>query len=138
MLIKPFTKLDKRGDTIVEVLIAIAVVSAVLGGAFASAQRSLNGTQMSRERGEALKYVQQQLERLGPALAASSPSGSTAPFCVQDNLSLTGTCNEGPDGRYEIFITPNTGTPGQYTASARWDRSGGGEEQQLDIVYRVH
>jgi prepilin-type N-terminal cleavage/methylation domain-containing protein len=54
--------LGKRGDTIIEVLIAIAVVGSIMTGAYAVATRSLNGVRVSQERGEALKIAESQIE----------------------------------------------------------------------------
>ncbi|MES2971667.1 MAG: type II secretion system protein [Patescibacteria group bacterium] len=55
---------NNRGDTIVEVLIAIAVVSTILAGAFVSANRSRIATRTAQERGEALHILSGQLESL--------------------------------------------------------------------------
>jgi len=73
-----------RGDTIVEVLIAIIIVSAVLGGAYVSASRSLSVTRQSQERGEALKYAEEQVERLKSAIPASPDTffSATNVFCI--------------------------------------------------------
>ena len=72
-----------RGDTIVEVLIAIAVVSMVLGGAYATTNRSLQASRSAQEQGVAIKLVESQLEQL-KALADTPGGLSTAPssFCV--------------------------------------------------------
>lgn len=45
---------NQLGDTIVEVLLAIAVVGIVLTATFVSANRSLRGIQLSKDRSEAL------------------------------------------------------------------------------------
>ncbi len=54
----------ERGDTIVEVLIAIAVVSTVLGGAYVTTNRSLQNTRSAQEQSNAVKVVESQLELL--------------------------------------------------------------------------
>lgn len=56
--------LNQAGDTIVEVLIAMAVVSLVLGGAYATANRSFLSIKLAQERSEALKLAEDQLEQL--------------------------------------------------------------------------
>jgi len=56
--------LHQKGDTIVEVLIAMAVLGLVLGGAYASARRSLNATIQAHEHSAALKIAEEQQERL--------------------------------------------------------------------------
>lgn len=67
---------DSTGDTIVEVLIAIAVIGIVLGGAFVSVNRSLKGTQLSKERVEALGLTRSQMEILMERLS-DPDAGST-------------------------------------------------------------
>jgi type II secretory pathway pseudopilin PulG len=134
--------LNNRGDTIVEVLLAIAIVSSVLGGAFVSASRSLRGTQVSQERGEALQLVEGQLERVKAALKDPLKSGAVlgaaGNFCLDDGLipRTGGFCNQGPGGRYTLAIVRVTNT---FTASARWSNAGGGAvQEQVSIVYRVY
>lgn len=52
----------ERGDTIVEVLIAIAIVGLVLASAYATSNRSTLNIQDAQERSEALKLAQSQIE----------------------------------------------------------------------------
>jgi type II secretory pathway pseudopilin PulG len=132
--------LGNKGDTIVEVLLAIAVVSSVMGGAFVSANRSLRGARVSQERGEALKLIEGQLELMKAALddPARAPAvfGATGDFCVNDSLALvTGGCSQGPDGRYGLAIRR---AGNSFTATARWDKIGGGEQEVVSIVYRAY
>jgi len=55
-------RLNHRGDTIVEVLIAIAILGAIIGGGYSIATRSLNGVRISQERSEATKIAESQIE----------------------------------------------------------------------------
>lgn len=55
---------SQSGDTLVEVLISILVVSLVLTGAYVTTNRSTLGIRNSQERSEALKLVQGQLEQV--------------------------------------------------------------------------
>jgi prepilin-type N-terminal cleavage/methylation domain-containing protein len=57
-------RLSSRGDTIVEVLIAIAIVSSVLAGAFTVSQKSTLAVRDSQERGEVLQILQGQVEQV--------------------------------------------------------------------------
>lgn len=65
-------KLSNIGDTIVEVLIAMTVISMVLGGAFASANRSLSATQSAKERDQGIRLAETQLEQLKSSIRAGS------------------------------------------------------------------
>lgn len=72
-------KLKQAGDTIVEVLIAIGVVSAIIGGAYASSNHSLRGSLQAQEHSVALKLAESQMESLD-AYIKSSSSNKTAIF----------------------------------------------------------
>jgi Tfp pilus assembly protein PilV len=56
--------LQQAGDTIVEVLVAVAVVSAVLAGAYATTNRNVLTIQDTQEHAQALQLVQSQIEFL--------------------------------------------------------------------------
>ena len=73
-----------RGDTILEVLIAIAVVSSILGSVFVLANRTAQNSRQAQEHQEALKYASSQIELLNEYLRQSGgdrPTGSS--FCMQ-------------------------------------------------------
>lgn len=61
-------KLGFRGDTIVEVLICMAIVGSALSASYGITNRSLARTRGAQERTESLKYAEQQVERLKEAL----------------------------------------------------------------------
>ncbi len=77
-------RLFNRGDTIVEVLIAISVVSIILGGAYVTSSRSLGNIRGAQERIEALKLIEGQLERL--SVIAQTDDGSTNVFTTRTNI----------------------------------------------------
>lgn len=157
-------RLGDIGDTIVEVLIALTVISLVLGGAYVSANRSLNNSRQAQERGEALKIVQSQVERLkfvasgsddtifiipntfcfdsnNTIHTATNPARVTNPPVDQDNFSLYTSPNckgQGLGQLFNISIERNTTNPNQFTAFARWDRVGGVGKEEVKLVYRVY
>jgi type II secretory pathway pseudopilin PulG len=71
-------RLANKGDTIVEVLICISVVSLVLGGAFASANRSLNATSAAKERDQGVRLAETQLEQLKSFIKDSTKAASVS------------------------------------------------------------
>lgn len=77
-----------RGDTIVEVMIAMAVISSVLAGAFSVTQKSSQAVRSSQERSEMLQIVQGQLELVrAEAMTAqnmSNPIYSGTTFCINE------------------------------------------------------
>lgn len=140
--------LQQRGDTIVEVLISLAVLSLVIGGAYSIANAALRNSRQAQERAEATKLAESQLEAI-----KSMPGEITggASFCVDatgaveynstipDNYVDDDYTGYHPDcrgrntsGLYNVFITKNGLS---YTVNVRWDRIGGGKEQ-LQMSYR--
>ncbi len=74
----------QRGDTIVEVLICVLIVSVVLGGAYTTTRQSSNGVRGSQEHAEALKLIQSQIEQLRTGASNPAPNIFTtaSPFCM--------------------------------------------------------
>ena len=133
-------RLTSRGDTIVEVLLAIAAVSMVLGGAFVTANKSLNGNRQAQERGEVTKLLESQLEQLKELAKTDDTvfTGGPNPFCMNGTTRVVvgnPACQQGVGGRYRLQIL-RTGSS-RFEASANWDKAGGGQEQ-ASIIYRMH
>ncbi|HUC95846.1 MAG TPA: type II secretion system protein [Candidatus Saccharimonadia bacterium] len=81
--------LNQRGDTIVEVLIAMVILAFVLTGAYISAQYSLNTIENARNRIGAIGEAQNQLEEL-KAWVASRPAISSIPTSNNFYMNLSG------------------------------------------------
>lgn len=154
---------QQAGDTIVEVLIAVAIVGAVLAGAFTVSQKSVLAVRNSQEQSEMLQILQGQVE-LVRALALTTATPNTGVFatspryyCIntttrqrlnqpllgnalpqQDNDTFTNYdngCKFGDEQRYHVAVTYNAGTK-IFTFTGRWDRIGGGKNQ-VRLVYRI-
>jgi type II secretory pathway pseudopilin PulG len=82
-------KLDSRGDTIVEILIAMAILALVLGTAYAVSSSSLRTGTAAGQRSQALGYAQSQVEFIKDA-QLSDPANLTqytsAPCVITDDL----------------------------------------------------
>ncbi len=89
-------KRSQRGDTIIEVLIAMSVLSLVLVTGYSISTRSLNGIRVSQERGEALKIAESQVEMLHAlsARAESFEALENRGIIVQNNGLDTGLDNK--------------------------------------------
>ncbi len=139
-----------RGDTIVEVLIAMTIIAFVLGASFSLSGRSTKNTIEARERSEALKLVEGQIEILKSKRTTDPTLGSyqTGSFCFQtaapqSKFPSTDTANctvSGPGYRLSIVYTAiahSSGTPdpGYYTFSAVWDSLKGGQNN-ASLDYR--
>jgi type II secretory pathway pseudopilin PulG len=106
----------QAGDTIVEVIIAVAVISTVLAGAFLVTTNSSRGIRDSEEHAQALQYLQGQVELLRSAASDSGglPTTLTSPFCLDTaNYYQPATTNSHCilGARYKVSITSPTSSP---------------------------
>ncbi len=145
-----------EGDTIVEVLIAIAVVSFVLVGAFVISNSSLRSVRDAQERGEALKLAQAQVENLKQTIDQEPDEifgvGVSRLFCYRgSNVRVPFTAittlnpnfqndnfGDYPTGcREGLYYTSIEHNPnGFFTIRARWDRLGG-RRNEVQLLYRI-
>lgn len=152
---------SERGDTIVEVLIAIAVASSVLGVAYATMNRNLIIMRNNQERTEATKIAQAQIESLKSRLETPSgraeiePLGNDDPFCINigtgviDYLSVS---VPGPNldtddlspaayescisSFYRYVVRRDTPAGETFTITVRWESFGSGRGQVI-MTYRI-
>jgi len=144
-----FTHRSQRGDTIVEVLIAIAVVSLILGGAFVLTNRSLKGTQSAQERLNAIKLVESQLEQLKNLAATDSDAifGSSTPpsFCVNSSGAVVSASNAGckvgingnPASAEPIFNLSVSRSGNTFTVRNVWNNVKGSQDN-VEMKYRLY
>lgn len=158
--------LDQTGDTIVEVLLAMAIVGLVLGGAFVSANHSLANSRQAQERGEALKIAESQIEQIKQYAKDSTKKkifDRTQNFCIDTSGnvvqfgSIIGfdpshdqpSVND-PDPRYDkypaqckfsklYYVTINYRylTDSVFTLDVRWDRALVGGRDDLKMSYKL-
>ena len=140
---------NQLGDTIVEVLIVIAVISLVMAGAYVTTNRSLLATRAAQERGNALKLAETQIEEI-KGLAATNPTalfGTTAPFCIskatsQPVAATDAACTVGLSGdpttidpKFTISITR---TNNYFVLTENWTNVSGRMTDSLQLRYRVY
>lgn len=139
MIISKSTRTNIAGDTIVEVLIAMAVVSLVLAGAYASTLRSSNAVRTGQEQGIALKIAESQLERIRQA-AANTSSSSTLMLSVNECLdtlgSLQTTCTETNGINYRTTVS-HAASDKNFGVKVEWDGLNGGINK-VELFYRVY
>lgn len=148
-------KLYQRGDTIIEVLVSIAVVSLILGGAFVTTRTSQNGVRNSQEHAEALKLVESQLEQLRADASSATPTVFTAtvPFCMYNNVAVPSSvpptaadCIQNSSGAptaiqpaYHMSVTRSASNGGYlFTVQAVWDQITGRGQATESMVYRIY
>ena len=147
--LKPM-KLMQRGDTLVEVLIAIAVISSVLAGAYVVTNKSLTSSRDAQERGNALKLSEGQLERIKTVVVTNPEAifGLTAvnPFCLNSTNTPVATSNAAckvdalgaattgqPQYRMSIERTGNV-----FTLTTVWDNVRGTTTSKVELSYKAY
>lgn len=142
------TRLPQRGDTIVEVMISLIVISSILTSAFIVSRTSSRGIQGSQEHSAASQLLQGQIEMLRSYAMTGTPP-PTLPigtFCMKALASgalqaATSGCTV-PSGDYvytlsiqlETAATVNQGPT--YNFKIQWPALGGGTNQE-SMVYRL-
>ena len=129
--------LKQRGDTIVEVLMVVAVISGVLGTAYAITNRSVKSNQLSQERGQAVKVAETQIEQLRTFKLTDVPGGT---FCVtsgafESDLINCKFDNNPGDGRYSASVTQPS--PGKFVITVTWRGATNGSDQ-VAMNYRMY
>ncbi len=158
-------KLSSKGDTIIEVMIALAVLALAFSISYAIAQSTLVDVQNSQEHSMALEYMDSQLEALQAIANEPNPPAGippTAPdnaFCLstagnsihaydfkvnQLNPSQTSVskypsqCVE-DQGSYSYYLSIQKSTlPNTYKVNIWWNGLGRLGVQQEDMYYRVY
>ncbi len=144
----------KRGDTIIEVLLAMSVIGIVLGAAFGIANRSIAMGQDAQERTEALKIAESQLELFKSQYSRNPDLRERADnqqFCFDMTeatptileVSDAGCQNKSPigtEGLYTIAIIPPgiADATGSYRVEVTWQRIGTSatvDEKNLVTLY---
>lgn len=90
LIIKP---LHQRGDTIVEVLLAVAILGLVIALGYSIASLGLRTTRQAQEHAEALKIAEGQLERLKARALDPAASGDVfsqaGGFCLGADTTIS-------------------------------------------------
>ncbi len=147
------TNRPERGDTLVEVMIAIAIISLILGGAYVTTNRSLQATRAAQERAVALKLAESQIERL-KGLIATNPSAvqtATNPFCVSYTTGLpvattnaecalnTEALQTTSEPIFRISILRGGPTGNDFVLTEQWENVGGAvNKNNLQLRYRLY
>lgn len=142
---KKLTNIGSKGDTIIEILLSIAVLSLVLSVSYGLANRSSQSIRQAQERGEAQKLAEEQLELLrgyitpdqlwesNQCFKADNPSTpvneSDEPTSDNNNCQ-----NRGSGSRYNLRI----GIPADntYTVYVNWPNVKGGTDE-LTLSYKI-
>lgn len=152
-MMKNIRKLTSRGDTIVEVMIVLAVLGLAISICYATANRSLMNARQAQENSEASELVSSQIEQIrANSLLPAGGASSNSPFAVADNerfcfkganrtmftssnpLSEWGTYpNDCVSGLYHIAITR---VGDSFRVTAYWDSISGNGQDTVTMSYR--
>jgi len=150
-----FKRRSQSGDTIVEVLIVLTVLSLAFAISYATANKGLNQSRNAEEHSQALGVLNSQVELVRTAVAQHAsglPANGT--FCVSNN-DVTAPASFSPitdpanypsgcqRGFYKFSATPVAATSGAtpkqnyYDFKVTWDGIGDLGTQQEEITYRI-
>jgi len=149
-------KAEERGDTIVEVLIAIAVAASVLGVGLSTMDRNLTATRNNQERIQAVKLIQGQVELIKAAkdTSVTLPAAGVT-FCMDtatsfetisggnphsnpqdDSLNDYNDCGK-VDNNFYLAVKESTSEEGLFTFTARWEQQSREQRGTAEMVYKL-
>lgn len=159
-------RLNSQGDTIVEVMISLAVLALAFAISYSTAQSTLNNVQNSQEHSSALEYIDSQIEALRYVANEAIPpiaqmSGSA--FClVPQNVpgggvqiqpvdfnsinpgfnaanwrGATSSCAES-QGSFDYYVAVIPTSPDNFNITVWWNGLGNLGIQKETLSYRVY
>lgn len=148
----------QRGDTIIEVMIVLAVLGFAIGISYATANRSLAQARTAQENTEATELLQSQLERMrvfaptGTTDAAKNvfqPAGT--PFCINASNAVDTDLSHCTFGipQYQVTIScqadgggdckpKDPGVVNTFTLRAEWGDIHTADTNSVTLVYRLY
>ena len=146
---------ESKGDTIVEVMISLVILSTVMATVYSMSSRSLHAGTEANQRTEALSYAQSQIDLLtnaknsDPSFADNYESRNpTATYCIKSDGTKDTTAQSNSDklcdnyngSNYNIGISFKTQSSqsGEFIITAKWptaDAPGG--ISSLNLYYKL-
>jgi len=113
---------NKRGDTIIEVLISLTILSLAMSISYATVNSSIQALYAARTTANATALLQQQVE--ATRITSNIDSNiSTAGFCFTGSPLRVQTFNAATCkiNNYNLKILEDSAGSGKYTATATWN-----------------
>lgn len=137
---------NQVGDTIVEVLIAIVIITSVLVAAYQTTSRNTNLTQDTQEHSQALKLAESQLEYLRQYTGSGSSFDPTQNDCFYRGAPNTDTTNNTDPSQcnvqsapgaamFKVRLTRPTST-GPFKADVTWQSIASHATADVTLYYR--
>lgn len=155
LMTRPKLRNNHFGDTIVEVMIVLAVLGLAIGISYATANRSLLNARQAQENTQATELVNAQVEQLR---ALSTITDSTNPnyiyrssyFCISGGSVVGGFGSTAPilttyanypgscvNSFYHLSVKYTVAND-KFTVKAIWDDALGQGQDTVTFVYRLH
>ena len=154
---RTFWGASERGDTLVEVLVAIVIVATVIGGAYVVSNHSLQSTRGAQERSSALKLGESQIEQLKAQISVDSTKifgvGVPTQFCLTSDATGTHVWDIGiplqkvkcvvdasgnPSTVQPTYTLQLTRTGNNFKLSETWTDISGHFNDSLQLNYRAY
>lgn len=152
---------NQKGDTIVEVMIVLAILGLALSIAYTTANRSLANARQAQESSEATTILQSQVEGLRILASTDTTLLDGNSFCVNTNTSpvskepdITQPACRGPNSEYNLTVsikycktTPvadidcnsfDLRQDGTFLLKASWDNVRGDGTDTVRFTYRYY
>jgi prepilin-type N-terminal cleavage/methylation domain-containing protein len=141
---------SQKGDTLVEVLISIALVGLVLATSYGTASRSVRIGREAQERAEATRIAESQVEQVKASAKGKKLSEFpfvTTDFCF-DTSARQGSAGTPACERSELYkivvkFEPRTSAltdnpDDRFTVKVLWAPLGSGPQQESTLYYKIH
>ena len=138
---------NQRGDTIVEVMVSLIILSLVITSVYAIVSRSLDSGSLASQRTEALSLAQSQVDLLANA-RTNDPTFATdyqsnTPFCINTDGSKNTTAPNNSDKLCDSFSGTQYNVGVSYannifTITAQWpSATATGGQDNLNLYYKL-
>ena len=149
---------NQAGDTIIEVMLAIAVVGMVLGASYSTATRALRVGRFAQEQTEALKLAESQIEKIKyiatllasdtyiPPNIFDTSAGSTI-FCIDDSTPFAKVLTTAAtpavkcaniSGLYTQRVEYDGTAADIFKVYVTWDRQATDQQGLVTVAYKLH
>ncbi len=138
---------QSRGDTIVEVMIALTILSFALTTSYSTVNRSMQSARNSQEHSEALQYLNSQVELARADAADVNLYNALTSFCMNATAKPVAlsdpACTTGTEGFYKLsdtyVKTPSFGhNQDIFTFTVTWQGIGQFGQQTEQLSYKIH
>jgi prepilin-type N-terminal cleavage/methylation domain-containing protein len=145
---------NHRGDTIVEVMVVLAILGMAVGISYSTANNSLLDIRQSEEHAQATEYTQSQIEIMRTMLEPGSPNiFVTGPFCLSQTAPYTietwptattpnANCLLGPYPYTikvsDLSVANPSLPPGTFQILVQWPDVRGQSTDSVTLTYQLH